>query len=89
MHVLVQAFYFSISTMIMNVHVHGARCPNFLACSSVLFAGWRVGDITEDLEAEADSMEIETIDHNDPSIVLHAISKATATQTVCIKIRPT
>ena len=46
MHVLVQEFYFSISTMIMNVHVHGARCPNVLVCSSVLFAGRRVGDVT-------------------------------------------
>ena len=48
MHVLVQAFYFSISTMIMNVHVHGARCPNVLVCSSILFAGRRVGDVTDD-----------------------------------------
>ena len=35
--------------------------------------------VVEDLEVEADSMEIETIDHNDLSNVLHAISKATAT----------
>ena len=47
MHALVQAFYFSISTMIMNVPVHGARCPNVLVCSSVLFAGRRVRDVID------------------------------------------
>ena len=45
--------------------------------------------VVEDLEVEADSMEIETTDHDDPSIVLHAILKATDTQIVCIKIGPT
>ena len=42
--------------------------------------------VMEDLEVEFDSMEIRTIDHDDPSSVLHAIKKATATQTVCINI---
>ena len=44
--------------------------------------------IMEDLEVEVDSMEIETIDHDDPSSALHAIKKAIDMQTVCIKIRP-
>ena len=30
----------------MNVHVHGARFPDVLVCSSVLFVGQRVGDVT-------------------------------------------
>ena len=45
--------------------------------------------VVEDLEDEADSMEIGAIDHNDPSSVLHAIKKATDTQNVRIKIGPT
>ena len=36
----------SVSAFHMNVHVHGARCPDVLVCSSVLFAGRRVGDVT-------------------------------------------
>ena len=35
--------------------------------------------IVGDLEVKADSMEIGTIDHDDPSSVLHAIKKATDT----------
>ena len=35
--------------------------------------------VMEDLEAEADSMEIGTTDHDDAFNVLHAIKKATAT----------
>ena len=45
--------------------------------------------VVEDLEVEVDSMEIETIDHDDPSSVLHDIKKATNTQNVHIKIGPT
>ena len=43
----------------------------------------------EDLEVEANSMEIRAIDHDDPSSVLHAIKKATDMQTVRINIELT
>ena len=45
--------------------------------------------VGEDLEVEADSMEIRTIDHGNPFNVLHAIKKATAMQTINIKIGST
>ena len=45
--------------------------------------------VMEDLEVEANSMEIRAIDHDDPSSVLHAIKKATDMQTIHIKIIPT
>ena len=35
--------------------------------------------VIEDLEVEANSMEIGRTDHDDPFIVLHAINKATDT----------
>ena len=31
----------------MYVHVHGARCPNYLMYGSILFIGRRVGDVTK------------------------------------------
>ena len=34
------------STICMYVHVHGARCLDYLMYSSVLFTGRRVGDVT-------------------------------------------
>ena len=43
--------------------------------------------VMENLEVEADSMEIVTTDHDDLSNVLHAIKNATDTQNVRIKIR--
>ena len=42
--------------------------------------------VVEDLEVEVDSMEIGTIDHGDPSSVLHAINKVIVMQSVHIKI---
>ena len=45
--------------------------------------------VVENLEAEDDSLEIVTIDHDDYSNVLHAIKKDTNMQTIHIKIEPT
>ena len=45
--------------------------------------------VMEDLEVEADSMEIGIIYHNNPSSVLHAIKKAMTNHTIRIKIVPT
>ena len=50
MHVLVQSIMFQHFTILcMHVHVHGARCSDDLAYSSVLLASRRAGDITNGL----------------------------------------
>ena len=45
--------------------------------------------VVEDLEVESNSMEIGTIDNDNPSSVLRVIKKAIDTQTIHIKIRLT
>ena len=41
-----------------------------------------------DLQAEADSLEFGTTDHDDQSSVLHATMKVTDMQVVCTNTRP-
>ena len=45
--------------------------------------------VVEDMEVEDDFLEIVTIDHDDPSSVLHATKKDIAMQTVHTRIEPT
>ena len=42
--------------------------------------------IVEDMEVKDDSLEITTIDHDDPSSALHVINKDTTTQTIHTRI---
>ena len=44
--------------------------------------------IMEDMEVEDDFLEIATIDHDDPSSVIHATKKAISMQTVHTRIEP-